>query len=256
MATIREMMGHRRLKTGTFLVEFATPGIGHILKVTGLDFVLFDMEHSGITLDLLKSALRYLEAAGLPAIVGLPSKDPHQVNLVLDMGAESIMTPMVETVAEVESFLAKTRYPPEGRRAVSLAVSHDRFRFRPPAEMMAEANRRICYFAKIETRTGVENVEAIAALPGVDGLWVGHVDLTASLGRPGDFEDPAFKQAIARVTAACRANNKPLGRLCSSVAEGTQLFRSGFDFIGYSGDVWILQQGLADGVAGLRAACN
>src|SRR5215475_11134462 len=125
MATIREMMGHRRLKTGTFLVEFATPGIGHILKTTGLDFVLFDMEHSGITLDLLKSALRYLEAAGLPAIVGLPSKDPHQ-----------------------------------GRRAVSLAVSHDRFRMRPPAEMMAEANRRICYFAKIETRTGVENVEA------------------------------------------------------------------------------------------------
>ena len=88
MTTIREMVGqHRQMKLGTFLVEFATPGIGYILKQAGCDFVLFDLEHSGITLDQLKSALRYLEAADLPAIVGLPSKDPYQVSLSLDMGA-------------------------------------------------------------------------------------------------------------------------------------------------------------------------
>src|SRR5262245_58615966 len=105
MNTIREMVGHRRAKLGTFLVEFATPGIGHILKASGVDFVLFDMEHSGVTLDQLKSALRYLEAAGLPAIVGLPSKDPHQVSLVLDMGAESVMSPMVETAEEAQALV-------------------------------------------------------------------------------------------------------------------------------------------------------
>src|ERR1700686_559322 len=99
MTTIREMVARpRQMKLGTFLVEFATPGIGYILKQAGCGFVLPDLEHSGITLDQLKSALRYLEAADLPAIVGLPSKDPHQVSLVLDMGARSIMSPMVETV--------------------------------------------------------------------------------------------------------------------------------------------------------------
>jgi 2-keto-3-deoxy-L-rhamnonate aldolase RhmA len=255
MATIREMTQHRRAKLGTFLVEFATPGIGYILKATGIDFVLFDMEHSGITLDQLKSALRYLEAADLPAIVGLPPKDVHQVNLVLDMGAQAVMTPMVETVEETRSFLDKMRYPPEGGRALALGVSHDHFHRRPPAETMARANRQVCYFAKIETKLGVENVAAIAALAGVDGLWVGHVDLTASLGCPGEFDHPAFRQAIVRIIDAAKSQGKPLGRLCATIEEGAALFRSGFDFISYSGDVWLLQDALTSGVSGLRAAC-
>jgi 2-keto-3-deoxy-L-rhamnonate aldolase RhmA len=255
MATIREMLGHRRAKLGTFLVEFATPGIGHILKATGIDFVLLDMEHSGFTLDQLKSVLRYFEAADLPAIVGLPSKDVHQVNLVLDVGAQAIMTPMVETVEETRSFLDKVRYPPEGRRAVALGVSHDHYRRRGPSETMAQANRQVCYFAKIETRLGAENAEAIAAQPGVDGLWLGHVDLTASLGHPGKFDHPAFSEAVARIAAAAKAHDKSLGRLCSTIEEGTALFQSGFDFIGYSGDVWLLQDALTHGVSGLRAAC-
>jgi 2-dehydro-3-deoxyglucarate aldolase/4-hydroxy-2-oxoheptanedioate aldolase len=254
-ATIRDMVEHRRAKFGTFLVEFATPGIGHILKATGIDFVLFDMEHSGITLDQVKSALRYLEAADLPAIVGLPSKDLYQISQVLDIGAPAIMTPMVETVEEVRSFLDKVRYPPLGKRAVAVGVSHDRFRRAPPAETMARANREISYFAKIETRLGAENVDAIAAMPGVDGLWIGHVDLTSSLGRPGDFDDPAFRQAVAKIGAAAKTHGKSLGRLCSTVEEGVALFRSGFDFIGYSGDVWLLQDALSHGVSGLRSAC-
>ena len=185
-ATIREMVEHRRAKFGTFLVEFATPGIGHILKATGIDFVLFDMEHSGITLDQVKSALRYLEAADLPAIVGLPSKDLYQISQVLDMGAPAIMTPMVETVEEVRSFLDKVRYPPLGKRAVAVGVSHDRYPARPhrPKPWRGQISE-VSYFAKIETRLGAENADAIAAMPGVDGLWIGHVDLTASLGCPG-----------------------------------------------------------------------
>jgi 2-dehydro-3-deoxyglucarate aldolase/4-hydroxy-2-oxoheptanedioate aldolase len=253
MTTIRDMVGHRQLKLGTFLVEFATPGIGHILKNAGCDYVLFDLEHSGITLDLLKSALRYLEAAGLPAIVGLPSKDPFQVSLALDMGAGAVMSPMVETVAEVQQYLDRLRYPPIGKRAVALRVSHDRFKARPVPELLAATNAEICYFAKIETALGAENVAAIAAMPGVDGLWIGHVDLTASLGCPGDFADPRFVTAVARIVAAAKANDKPLGRLVGSVEEGLRLHAEGFDFIGYSGDVWILQDGLATALDALRA---
>src|ERR1700741_620906 len=116
MTTIREMAERRgQMKLGTFLVEFATPGVGYILKNAGCDFVLFDLEHSGITLDLLKSALRYLEAADLPAIVGLPSKDPYQVSLALDMGAPPVMSPMGETVEEVRPYLDRMRYPPVGK---------------------------------------------------------------------------------------------------------------------------------------------
>ena len=253
MATIREMTAHRRLKLGTFLVEFATPGIGHILKQAGCDFVLFDLEHSGITLDQLKSALRFLEAADLPAIVGLPSKDPYQISLALDMGAPSVMSPMVETVEEVRTYLDRMRYPPVGKRAVALRVSHDRFTARPVPELLTSTNAELVYWAKIETALGAENFDAIAGVPGVDGLWIGHVDLTASLGCPGDFEDARFVRAVERIVAASKKHNKPLGRLVGSVEEGLRLHAQGFDFIGYSGDVWILQDALAAALDALRA---
>ena len=254
MTTIREMAKqHRQMKLGTFLVEFATPGIGYILKQAGCDFVLFDLEHSGITVDQLKSALRYLEAADLPAIVGLPSKDPYQVSLVLDMGARSIMSPMVETVEEVQQYLARARYAPVGQRAVALRVSHDKYKARPVPDLLTETNAEIVYFAKIETALGAKNVDAIAGVSGVDGLWIGHVDLTASLGCPGDFNDPRFLQAVDRIVGAARRTGKPIGRLVGSVEEGHRLYRQGFDFIGYSGDVWILQDALAAALDALRS---
>lgn len=162
------------------------------------------------------------------------------------------MSPMVETVDEVRQHLARARYAPIGRRAVALRISHDRFRARPVPELLAETNAEIMYFAKIETALGAENVDAIADEPGVDGLWIGHVDLTASLGCPGDFADPRFIRAIDRIVAAARRTDKPIGRLVGSVEEGRRLFREGFDFIGYSGDAWILQDALAAALAGLR----
>jgi 2-keto-3-deoxy-L-rhamnonate aldolase RhmA len=241
MTSIREMAAQRRkMKLGTFLVEFATPGIGYILKQAGCDFVLLDLEHSGFTLDQLKSTLRFLEAADLPAIVGLPSKDQYQVSLALDMGARSIMSPMVETVAEVRQYLARARYAPAGQRAVALRVSLD------------ETNAEIFYFAKIETALGVDNVEAIADVAGVDGLWIGHVDLTTSLGCPGDFTDPRFVRAVERIVGAAQHSAKPIGRLVGSVEEGLGLYRQGFDFIGYSGDAWILQDALSAALDALR----
>ena len=86
-----------RSKFGHFIVEFATPGIGHILKSAGCDFVLFDLEHSGFGFETVKSAIRYFEAADLPAIVRVPSQDYHHIARAMDMGAEGLMLPMVGT---------------------------------------------------------------------------------------------------------------------------------------------------------------
>ena len=214
--------------------------------------MLLDLEHSGITLDQLKSVLRYLEAADLPAIVGLPSKDQYQVSLTLDMGARAIMSPMVETVEEVQQYLARARYAPVGQRAVAFRISHDKYKARPIPDLLSETNAEIAYFAKIETARGAENVDAIADVAGVDGLWIGHVDLTTSLGCPGDFADPRFIRAVERIVAAAKRTGKPVGRLVGSIEEGLQLYRQGFDFIGYSGDVWILQDGLSAALRALR----
>lgn len=254
--SLKQLLADPAPKFGTFLVEFATPGIGYILKNAGCDFVLLDMEHSGFGVDQVKVLLRYLEAADLPAIVGMPSKDPLTISRVLDMGAPGIMSPMVESLAEAEAAVARMKYAPTGARAVSHGVAHDRWALAPLAQTMAAADDHVVYFAKIETVSGVEQVEAIAACDGVDGLWIGHGDLTASLGVPGDYDAPAFRAASERVVAAAQANRKPVGRLVGTVDEGAALHAAGFSFVGYSGDAWILQQSLGQAITALRQRCR
>jgi 2-keto-3-deoxy-L-rhamnonate aldolase RhmA len=253
---LRAMCGTRQVKLGTFLVELATPGIGHICKAAGCDYVLLDCEHSGFHNETVKSALRYLEAARLPAIVRVPSKEYHHIARALDMGAEGLMLPMVNDAAEARHILDCMKYTPEGRRGVALGIAHDAYCGGPVLERLAAANARTTLFAQIETRAGVENAEAIAAVEGVDCLWVGHFDLSASLGIPGEFSHPTFLEAIATVAKACRKHDKALGRLVPDVATGEDYWQKGFDFLCYSGDVWLLQAAIREGVEGLRAACG
>jgi len=117
---------------------------------------------------------------------------------------------------------------------------------------VAAANSRSTLFCQIETAAGVENADEIAAIEGVDALWVGHFDLSVSLGIPGEFDHPDFRRAIDRTIAACKKHGKALGRLVPTVEVGVELCRAGFDFICYSGDVWVLHNALAEAIARLR----
>ena len=251
--TLEAMTRSRALNVGHFVVEFATPGIGHILANAGCDFVLFDCEHSGFGHETIKSALRYFEAARLPAIVRVPSKEYHHIARAADMGAEGIMLPMVDDAAQAKAILDCLKYTPEGRRGVALGIAHDAYSGGPVLEKLARANERTTLFCQIETAAGVENAFEIAAVVGVDCLWVGHFDLSAALGIPGQFEHPRFLEAIERVARACREYGKACGRLVPDVATGIDYWRRGFDFLCYSGDVWALQAAVEAGVEGIRA---
>ena len=162
---LKDLAGTRAPKFGHFIVEFATPGIGHILKSAGCDFVLFDLEHSGFGFETVKSAIRYFEAGDVPVIVRVPSKEYHHIARAMDMGAEGLMLPMVGTVAEARHILNSMKYTPEGGRGVALQVSHDRYRPGAVTDKFTAANKRSTFFCQIETAEGVENAEKIAALP-------------------------------------------------------------------------------------------
>jgi 2-keto-3-deoxy-L-rhamnonate aldolase RhmA len=129
----------------------------------------------------------------------------------MDMGAEGLMLPMVGNVDEARHILNSMKYTPDGGRGVALQVSHDRYRPGPVMDKFIAANRRSTFFCQIETAEGVENAEAIAALPGVDCLWVGHFDLSVSLGVPGEFNAKTVTDAIARVCEATRKLESLLG---------------------------------------------
>jgi 2-keto-3-deoxy-L-rhamnonate aldolase RhmA len=254
--SLKAMAQSRQIKVGHFIVEFATPGIGHIMKSAGCDFVLFDMEHSGFSIETVKSAIRYMQAASLPTIVRVPSRDYHHIARVCDMGAEGIMLPMVGSSSEAKRIIDSIKYYPDGRRGVALQVAHDDYRPGAVKDKFAMSNKWTTVFTQIETEEGVENAAEIAETPGVDCLWVGHFDLSVSLGIPGEFDNPKFKKAIGRVIAATREHGKALGRLVPTVEQGLEIHVQGFDFICYSGDIWVLHNALAEAVRRLKEGAD
>jgi 2-dehydro-3-deoxyglucarate aldolase/4-hydroxy-2-oxoheptanedioate aldolase len=140
---------------------------------------------------------------------------------------------------------------------VALGVAHDNYASSGTVgDRLRAADDRICLFAQIETASGAKHADAIAAVDGVDCLWVGHFDLTASLGIPGQFDHPLFHEAIDGVVAACRKHRKALGRLVPDAATGIDCAARGFDFLCWSGDVWALQAAVRDGLDAIRAGAG
>lgn len=250
--TLREVIDRPGITAGTFLVEFATPGIGHILAAAGCDFVFIDMEHSGFGIETLKSALRYCEAADLPTLVRVPSKAYDHVARAADMGAQGVMVPMLGSAEEARALVAAGRYPPEGRRGSAFQIAHDRFVPGPASAKMAAANRGLVLCALIETAEGAAQADAIAATPGIDMIWIGHFDLSASLGVPAEFDHPRYRAAIGAIAAAAQRHNRPLGRLVATEAEAREALSDGFRHFAWGGDAWLLQKAVADGLALLR----
>lgn len=255
---LKDMTQHRRPKFGHYVGEFVTPGIGHIVASAGCDFVFFDLEHSGFSIETLKTAVRYFEAAGVPMIVRSPSSDYNLVARICDAGAEGVMTPMVRDAAEAAMVVRHMKYPPVGRRGVALGIAHDNFLVGgvSVADRLKTSNERTTYFALIETREGAENADAIAATPGVDALWVGHFDLSASLGIPGQFDHPDYVRSLDAIIRAAKTHNRSVGRLVSSPAEGAADIARGFDLCCFATDASLYQRSLIAGIAELRSATN
>ena len=253
---LRAMMGTRQPKFGSFVIEFDSPGVGQILKAAGCEYALLDMEHSGFGYDQLKRMLRFYQAADLPVIVSTVGGDYDMVARALDMGADGIQPAKVGSAEEARAILDHVRYAPKGARGVALGIAHDRYRQRPAAPALRAANRDVVFFPKIETPEGIEEIEEIAALDGVDGIWIGHFDLSVAMGIPAKFDHPRFQAAMQRVGAACTQYGKSLGRIFEDTETGVALHDIGVDFLCYSGDAWLVQRGVAEGIAALRKACR
>ncbi len=251
----KKMTSTQALKVGHFLVEFATPGIGHILKSAGCEFVVLDTEHTGYSFETVRNMVQFTRAANLPMIVRVPSKDYHHIARALDVGAQGIMLPMVDTADEAHHILQCINYPPIGLRGAMFQFAHDNYQPGQPLEKMREANKSITLFAQIESAKGVENAGEIAAINGVDCLWIGHFDLSNSLGIPGQFDHPEFIAATDTVLKAAHKHGKSVGRVIPTVADCIALYKQGYDFISFSGDVWAYHAAVSSAVTEIRTSC-
>lgn len=253
--SVKQTLEAGNTSVGTFVFEFNTTGIGRIAAEAGAEFVLFDMEHTGWSVETIRMLVATSRCADTIPMVRVPATQYHFMARVLDMGAMGIMMPMVESVEQAQLMADSCKYPPVGLRGAAFTISHDDYTGGDVNEKQRHADENTLLIAQIETAAGLENVEAIASVDGIDVLWIGQYDLSSSLGIPGQFDDPKFLSAAERVVAAARANDKAAGFMPLSVEEAKLRIEQGFRCLAYGGDLWIYQAALRSGLKAVRAMC-
>ena len=208
------------------------------LAYSGYDWLLIDTEHSPNELPVVQGMMQAM-ALGTATPVVRPAWNDHVLlKRFLDAGAQSFVIPMVQNAEEAAAAVAATRYPPQGIRGVALA--HRGNRYGRVADYMAKANEQICVIVQIESRGAVNAAAEIAAVDGIDGLFIGPSDLAADLGHLGNPGHPEAQAAFAEVLAACKKAGKAAGIL-STVEDQTKAYiEAGFNFTAVGSDLGLL----------------
>jgi 2-dehydro-3-deoxyglucarate aldolase/4-hydroxy-2-oxoheptanedioate aldolase len=230
------------------VVEFMTPGIVRLAARAGADFVLFDMEHTGYGFERMRWVLTTARASPVVPFLRVPDTTYDLVSRGLDIGALGLMVPSVDSAEEARAVVDAAKYPPLGRRGVGL-VFRDDWHPEGVQETLEERNDETLVIVQIETAAGLDAVEEIAAVEGIDLLWIGHFDLSTSLGIPGRFESTDYGNAVDRILGA----GKPVGIVSGSLADAKDAIERGFRCVGYSFDAWLYEDALQAGIAELRA---
>lgn len=238
---------------GAMVMEFLTPGMPAIIAATGAEFALFDMEHTGATLETMKSMVAGCRGLNIAPIVRVPRGEYHFIARAMDIGAHGIMVPMVGSAKEAAHIASCAHYPPIGQRGAAFGVAHDDYKAADPATAMARAAARTLVIAQIETVEGLNDVEAIAATPNIDVIWLGHFDLSNFMGIPGQFQHPDFLAAVRRVVAAAKAHGKIAGFMVANEAWAQEYWRHGYRMLAYGVDHLIYQAALRAGLDRMRA---
>lgn len=240
---------------GTMAFEFFTPGLPQIVRAAGADFLLFDMEHSGLGFETLKTQIGLCAGIGLVPMVRVPATQYHFIARALDLGAMGIMVPMVETREQAELIVSCTRYPPVGVRGAAFGVApHDEYSGLSVVDKMRLAHERTLVICLVETVKGHQNVDAIAAVPGVDVCWLGHFDTTNFMGIPAQWEHPRYVAAVHALVDACRRHGKAAGFMPTDDDWARRYKELGFRLLAYGADTLLLQHALAEGLRKLRQA--
>jgi 2-dehydro-3-deoxyglucarate aldolase/4-hydroxy-2-oxoheptanedioate aldolase len=241
---------------GAFVWEFATPGVPALLELAGAEFCIFDMEHGGLSLETIRGLVRWCRSTSVVPLVRVPSHEYRYVAGALDAGAQGLMIPMVESAEQARQIVSWARYPPAGRRGTAFGIPHDDYRGGSAEEIvatMARANSEGLLLFQIETAAGVEHVEEIVAVDGVDVAWVGHGDLSVSMGRPYQFDHPEHQAALDRVVSAASAAGKAAGRMVTDVASGRRDLERGYRILAYGPETALFRRAMREGLEGIRS---
>jgi len=234
-----------------------SPDIARIAKATGHEFIFIDTQHSIFDLETITAIAHTALAIGIAPLVRVRGIDDPDVSLLLDNGVTGIIYPDVASADEAKKAVDACKFAPIGKRSVVGGYPHFDYRTVPLTESVPELNDACLLVCMIETTQGLDNVEEIAAVNGVDVLHVGSNDLLVNMGKPGKFEDPAIGAAQDRVISAAKAHgkfagiggNRDVGRQAAAVRRGAQ-------FVTTQTDIAFLSAAAREWTQGVLRALN
>jgi 4-hydroxy-2-oxoheptanedioate aldolase len=223
-----------RTQLGAWLVSGA-PSTAEALGCAGYDFLVVDMEHTPVDTPEMVEMLRTIAGTPAQAMVRLVWNDTVWLKRVLDGGAQTVLLPFVQTAEEAKRAVAATRYPPDGIRGV--AGSHRGSRFGTVPDYLKNAAQELCVMVQIETVQGLTNLAAIAAVPGVDSIFIGPSDLAASMGFLGDVGNPAVQEKLKDAAKQLRQIGKPCGILGMNPDMTAKFIEYGYNWVAIGSDM-------------------
>jgi 2-keto-3-deoxy-L-rhamnonate aldolase RhmA len=238
MNRFKQKLRNGEIVFGQMILELFTPGIGPMLSACGMDFVIYDMEHGRCDINLVAEMIASCRGTDIVPMARVPDVDSAPLSRVLDLGARGVMVPRVETRAQMERVVSELKYAPLGKRGVALGIAHDLYRA-GGSSFFEESNSDIVVIAIIETARGFQNLEEIISVPGLDVAWMGHFDLTVSMGIPAQFEHPRFLAAMDALVDACGRHNLAPGFLPATPADAANWIRKGFRAISLGSDIGV-----------------
>jgi 2-keto-3-deoxy-L-rhamnonate aldolase RhmA len=225
---------------GTFVFEYGSPATPRILKEAGWDYILIDTEHASFGIETVANLLHVSSAVGLPALVRVPETQRALLSRPLDAGAMGLMIPRVESRAQAEAIVRYTKFPPAGDRGVVLGTAHNAYRPVDGRRFLRQANAELLLIMQIETQAGLEHMDQILSVPGLDVALIGPYDLSTSMGIPGEMNHPRMRHAIEAFLKSCRRHRVVPGNFVTTVEDGRTWLRRGMRFLIYSVDFLLI----------------
>lgn len=236
-----------RLRAGETLygsmISLASPPLAQTLAASGLDWLLIDLEHGAITVESAQAMIAATAVADCTPLARVAWTVPWLAKPLLDGGAMGIVFPMVRTAEEARTAVAACRYPPEGERGWGPFYAPSRWG-EGAFDYTKAANDAVVAAVLIEHIDAVDNIEAILAVPGIDVAMIAPFDLSVSLGKPGAFDDPAFKAVFERAERAIKASPAALGGVAPTPERARELTARGYRFVMLGYDVLIIDRAM------------
>lgn len=240
--TLRDRLAEATRPLAGMWVCSASAVIAEICAGAGLDWILIDTEHAPNGLESTLAQLQVVAGTDSTPVVRVPSDDPVTIKQVLDLGAQNLLVPMISSAAQARTVVAATRYPPHGIRGVGSALARSA-RWNRVDQYLVNAADHVSVFVQVETAEGVDSAAKIAAVEGVDGVFVGPSDLAASMGLLGQQTHPDVTAAVLRAFEAVISAGKPVGVNAFDPAAAQAYVEAGANFVLVGADVALLARG-------------